>query len=86
MGVSVPFCGDIEGVGFSNRFAQEVDERVLDARVLDARRGEQILQDASPADVMGAERLQRTPIIARMCGRRVAVRASERLGYNSCHR
>src|SRR4029078_11050501 len=37
------------------------------------------------ADVMGAERLRSTPIIAHMCGRRVTVRASERRGYNSCH-
>ena len=49
----VPRSGDTEGVGIGNRFTQEVDQRVMDARVLDARRGEKILHDAAPCRFHG---------------------------------
>ncbi len=45
-GVPVPRGGDAEGVGLGDRFAQEVDQRVVDARVLDAGGREQKLHDA----------------------------------------
>src|SRR6478735_5893696 len=34
--VAVPRRGDTEGVGLGNRFAEEIDQRVVDGRVLDA--------------------------------------------------
>ena len=42
LGVPVPRGGNAEGVGLGNRFAQQVDQRVVDARVLDASGGERI--------------------------------------------
>jgi hypothetical protein len=47
LGVPVPRRGDTEGVGLGNRFAQEVDERVVDTGVFDTSRGEKILDNAS---------------------------------------
>jgi hypothetical protein len=40
LGVPVPRSGDTEGVGVGDRFPEELDERVVDARVLDAGGGE----------------------------------------------
>jgi hypothetical protein len=44
LGVPVRRGRDTEGAGLGNRFAQEVDQRVLDARVLDASGREKKLQ------------------------------------------
>src|SRR5437879_5015053 len=46
LGVPVPRRGNTEGVGLGNRFAHQVDQGVVDARVFDASRGEKILHDA----------------------------------------
>jgi hypothetical protein len=51
MRVPVPRGGDTEGAALANRFAQQVYERVVDARVLDARRCEKILHTASPQEM-----------------------------------
>jgi hypothetical protein len=40
-----------EGIGVGDRFAQQVDQRVVDARVLDAGGSEKKVQDASRVDV-----------------------------------
>ena len=53
LGVPVPRSGDAEGVGLGDRFAQQVDQRVVDARVLDAGGREKKLHDASPIRRMG---------------------------------
>ena len=42
---------DTEGAGLGDRLAQQVNERVVDARVLDASGSENKLQDASCVDV-----------------------------------
>src|SRR5437879_4066725 len=46
LGVPVPRRGNTEGVGLGNRFAHQVDQGVVDARVFDASRGEKILHVA----------------------------------------
>ena len=46
-GVAVHRGGDAEGAGLGDRLAQQVDQRVADARVLDASGSEKQLQDAS---------------------------------------
>jgi hypothetical protein len=51
LGVPVLRGGDTEGAGLGDRFAEELDQRVADARVLDACGREQKLQVASRVDV-----------------------------------
>jgi hypothetical protein len=46
LGMAVPRSGNAEGVGFGNRFAQEIDQRIVDARVFDASGGEQKFHDS----------------------------------------
>src|SRR6185437_217654 len=41
--------GDAEGVGLGDRLAQQLEQRVFDARVLDARGGEEELHAAAPS-------------------------------------
>ena len=48
LGVPVPRGGDAEGVGLGNRFAQQVDQRVVDTGVFDASGSEQKFHDSSP--------------------------------------
>jgi hypothetical protein len=45
--VAVPGSGNAEGVGLGNRFAQEFDQRIVDARVFDASRSEEKFHDAA---------------------------------------
>jgi hypothetical protein len=47
-GVGVPRGGNAEGAGLGNRFAQEVDQGVVDAGVFDASRSEQKFHHSSP--------------------------------------
>jgi hypothetical protein len=47
-GVPVRRGGNAEGTGLGNRLAQQVDQRVVDARVLNAGRSEKKLYDVSP--------------------------------------
>lgn len=56
VGIGVHRGGDAEGVGLGNRFAQEVDQRVVDARVLDASGSEKKPHDASASLLRGAGR------------------------------
>ena len=49
-GVPVHRGRNAEGAGLADRFAQQVDQRVADARVLDARGSEKKPQDASSVD------------------------------------
>ena len=53
VGVPVHRGGDAEGAGVGDRLAQEVDQRVVDARVLDAGGREEKLQDASSMSAHG---------------------------------
>jgi hypothetical protein len=45
--VAVPRSGNAEGVGVGNRFAQEFDQRIVDARVFDASGGEEKFHDST---------------------------------------
>ena len=47
MGMPVYGRGDTESVGLGDRFAEEIDERVVNAPVLDASGREKKLHDAS---------------------------------------
>ena len=74
-GVPVPRGGDTEGVGVGDRFAQQVDQRVVDARVLDASGSEKKPHGCSFARgvrvVFPSERLSRGAkliVAARMNG------------------
>jgi hypothetical protein len=39
-GVTVRRSGDAESIGFGDRFSEQVDQRVVDARIFDASGGE----------------------------------------------
>jgi hypothetical protein len=45
--------GDAEGIGFGDRLVEEIDKRVLDARVLDAGRRKQKSHAASESQSSG---------------------------------
>ena len=65
-GVPVRRGGNAEGAGLGNRFAQQVDQRVVDARVLDASGREKKPQVAPglPVDVVYAGSISRLTIHA----------------------
>ena len=57
--------GDAEGAGLGDRFAQEVDQRVVDARVLDASGSEKKPHAASQSHHCRRERSKRLRIRTR---------------------
>src|SRR5262249_18523513 len=54
--VGVPGCGNDEGAGLGDRFAQQINQGGTNAVVADARRGEQKFHDASPCRWNGSRK------------------------------